>query len=256
MLVQAQNAPLLTSFGAGANAVVVGASGGIGRALTDALRQSPSFDKVFALARTVPKDDPDDDIGLKLDLEDEASIVAAAARLKAEAGPLHLIIVATGILHDGDTLKPEKSWRALDGAFMARAFQINTIGPALIAKHMLPLLAEDRKAAFAVLSARVGSIGDNQLGGWHSYRASKAALNMVIKTLSIELARRNPAALCVGLHPGTVDTALSQPFQGSVPAGALVAPQTAAHNLLTVLNRLNPPDSGNVFAWDGAPVAP
>lgn len=256
MIDQSHTAPHLTSFGANANAVVVGATGGIGHAMTDVLCASPNIDRVYALARTRPDTPSNRVAGLKLDLEDEASIAAAAAALKAEAGRLHLIIVATGILHDGERLKPEKSWRALDGAAMARAFQINTIGPALIAKHMLPLLAEDRKAAFAVLSARVGSIGDNQLGGWHSYRASKAALNMIIKTLAIELARRNPAALCVGLHPGTVDTALSLPFKGGVPAGALVAPRTAAHNLLTVVDSLDPTDSGKVFAWDGAPIAP
>ncbi|MEM7121452.1 MAG: SDR family NAD(P)-dependent oxidoreductase [Pseudomonadota bacterium] len=253
---QAQKAPLLTSFGTDASAVVIGASGGIGGALTDALRSCPRFGTVHGLARSLPDSQCKHGTELRLDLTDEASIAAAAARLAAEAAPLDLIIVATGILHDGDTLKPEKSWRALDGATMAQAFQINTIGPALIAKHMLPLLAEDRKAAFAVLSARVGSIGDNQLGGWHSYRASKAALNMIIRTLSIELTRRNPSALCVGLHPGTVDTALSEPFQGGVPAGTLVTPATAAGNLLTVLDRLNPADTGKVFAWDGGPIAP
>ena len=248
--------PALTTFGTDLNAAVFGAAGGIGHALTKAIAGAPTVNRVYRLARRAPAIAADNGTWLPLALEDEASIIDAAAALKAEASPLNLIIVATGILHDGDKLNPEKSWRALDGEAMARAFQINTIGPALIAKHTLPLLANDRKVAFAVLSARVGSIADNRLGGWHSYRASKAALNMIIKTLSIELAHRNPNALCVGLHPGTVDTRLSQPFQGGVPAGALVSPAIAAHHLLTVLDGLGPRDSGRVFAWDGATIAP
>ena len=134
---------------------------------------------------------------------------------------------------------------------MATAFRLNTTGPALVAKHFLPLLARDRKAAFAALSARVGSIEDNGLGGWYAYRASKAALNMAIKTLSIELARRYPLALCVGLHPGTVDTALSKPFQAGVPQERLFSPAQSARHLLSVLDELTAEDSGKLFAWDG-----
>ena len=137
---------------------------------------------------------------------------------------------------------------------METAFRVNTIGPALVAKHFLPLLASDAKSVFAALSARVGSIDDNELGGWYAYRASKAALNMVIKTLSIELARRNPRALCVGLHPGTVDSRLSKPFQGGVPEGKLFQPAAAARALLTVLDGLSSGDSGALFAWDGTRI--
>ena len=138
---------------------------------------------------------------------------------------------------------------------MARAYQINAIGPALVAKHFLPLLATDRKAVFAALSARVGSIGNNRLGGWYAYRASKAALNMILKTLSIELARRNPSAICVGLHPGTVDTRLSGPFQRGVPGDKLFSPHRSAPCLLKVINALSPGQSGRVLAWDGKPIA-
>ena len=234
------------SFGAGLNAVVIGAGGGIGGAFAGALEASPAVARLWRGARSGATE-------LTIDLEDEASIAAAAAAAGA-AGPLHLVIVASGLLHDGPGLQPEKSWRALDGAAMAAAFRVNAIGPALVAKHFLPLLAKDRKAAFAVLSARVGSIADNQLGGWHAYRASKAALNMLVKTLSIELARRNSGALCVALHPGTVDTALSQPFQRAVPDGGLFTPAQSARHLLDVLDGLSPRDSGNLYAWNGEAI--
>ena len=162
-----------------------------------------------------------------------------------------MVIVASGILHDGAHLQPEKSWRDLSGPAMETAFRLNTIGCALVAKHFLPLMARNRKVAFAALSARVGSIQDNQLGGWYAYRASKAALNMMIKTLSIELARRNPNALCVALHPGTVDTRLSKPFQKGVPEEKLFSAAFSARCLLSVLDGLSPADTGGLYAWDG-----
>lgn len=250
---------VLRSFGSGFNAVVIGASGGIGAAFTEVLDASPDAGAVLRLSRRDPGRDPGHDPGrsgqggrwIHLDLEDEGSIAAAAAAVKARVGQVHLAIVATGILHDPPDMQPEKTWRALSADAMARSFRINTIGPALVAKHFLPLLARDRKAVFAALSARVGSIADNQLGGWYAYRASKAALNMTIRSLAIELARRNPAALCVGLHPGTVDTGLSQPFQRGVPEGKLFAPGYSARRMLGVLDGLTAEQSGQVFAWDG-----
>lgn len=245
-------APALVSFGSALTAAVVGASGGIGRALADELATCPAVSKVIRLSRSRPA--TRNDFALHLDLEDEASIAAAAGEIERTHGVLHLVIVATGILHDASGLQPERSWRALDAAAMKRAFRINAIGPALVAKHFLPLLAKRRKSAFAALSARVGSIEDNRLGGWHAYRSSKAALNMLIKTLSIELAHRNPEALCVGLHPGTVDTALSKPFQANVPAEQVFSPQRAARQLLNVLDRLNVSDTGHVYAWDGSKI--
>ena len=246
--------PALTSFGGALNVAVVGAGGGIGGAFVDALAESEIVRQVFALSRKGDQPNSGPVIGLPLDLEDEASIAEAAAAISNRADDLHLVIVAGGILHDGPGLQPEKSWRSLDGSAMERVFRINTVGPALVAKHFLPLLARDGKTAFAALSARVGSISDNQLGGWHAYRASKAALNMVLKTFSVELARRRPEALCVGLHPGTVDTGLSKPFQSGVPQGKLFAPATSARHLLGVLDGLGPEDSGNLFAWDGTQI--
>jgi len=231
-----------SAVGAEGAAVVVGASGGVGAAMADAIEASGRFAPVLRLSRAG---------SAPLDLEDEASIAAAAARIGQGPAP-GLIIVATGVLHDGQ--EPERSYRALTAEHMLRDYRINTVGPALVARHFLPLLPRDRRAVFAALSARVGSIGDNRLGGWHSYRASKAALNMVLKNLAIELARSHPLAVVAGLHPGTVATELSAPFQKGVPAGKLFTPQQSAERLLAVLDGLAPGDSGGVFAWDGARI--
>ncbi|WP_419816479.1 SDR family NAD(P)-dependent oxidoreductase [Glacieibacterium sp.] len=222
---------ILPSFGKDLRAVIVGASGGIGAALIEALAGRA---EVIGLSRSNG-----------LDLTDPASITAAAARID---GSLDLVIVATG--HLGTT--PGKSRRDLDAAALAQQFAVNAIGPALVAQAFLPKLRSDRKTAFAALSARVGSIEDNRLGGWHGYRASKAALNQLVRTLAIEHARSHPLGLCMALHPGTVDTALSKPFQRS--ARTLFTPVDAAVRLLTVLDTLAPPDSGRLFAWDGQPI--
>jgi NAD(P)-dependent dehydrogenase (short-subunit alcohol dehydrogenase family) len=244
----------LHSFGTGLTAVVLGASGGIGGAFAWLLSKCPSVKTVIRLSRDRSIAPDHDTPWFPVDLEDERSIANAATSIGQDFGTLDLVIVASGILHDGDRLLPEKSWRALEADAMERSYRINAIGPALAAKHFLPLLAADRKAVFAALSARVGSIADNQLGGWHAYRASKAALNMILKTLSIELARRNPTAVCVGLHPGTVDTRLSEPFQRGVPEGKLFSPKTSARCLLNVLDGISPEQSGKIFAWDGQQI--
>ena len=238
----------LPSFGKGINAAVIGASGGIGSALASALDASPSVARVVRLARS-----QGDSSAIPLDLEEESSIEAAAGEVKSRLDALHLVIVATGVLHD-DRLQPEKTWRHLSHGAMERAFRINATGPALVAKHFLSLLAEDRKSVFAAISARVGSIGDNRLGGWYAYRASKAALNMILRTLAIELERRNPSAICVGLHPGTVDTGLSKPFQRNVPDDQILPPDRSARHLLGVLDGLGPGDTGKLVAWDGKEI--
>ena len=218
-------------------AVVIGASGGIGAALLEALRAGGGYRDVVGFSRAGTPG---------FDITDEASLLGAAASLRP-AVPL-LVIDATGFLHDGKQ-RPEKSWRELDPAQMARAFALNAIGPALIMKHFLPLLPVDRVSVFATLSAKVGSIGDNRLGGWYSYRASKAALNQLVHTAAIELARSRPEAICVALHPGTVATSLSAPF---VKAGLEVRDaSTAARELLAVLERLTPADSGGFFDYKG-----
>jgi NAD(P)-dependent dehydrogenase (short-subunit alcohol dehydrogenase family) len=184
-------------------------------------------------------------------LQDEASITACAHAVRGLGLPLRLLVDATGSLH-GDGYQPEKSWQQIDPVAMAQAFAINAIGPALLMKHFLPLLPTEGKSVFATLSAKVGSIGDNRLGGWYSYRASKAALNQLVRTAAVELRRRQPQALCVALHPGTVATALSAPFAKS---GLDVrTPVEAAQRLLAVMNGLNAVDSGGFFNHDGTPL--
>jgi len=245
--------PELTSFAAPLRCAIVGARGGIGAALIAALLDQPAVAVVYALSRQALPAGPRL-IPATADLLNEDSLARAADRLREE-GPLDLVIVATGILQDGQT-QPEKRWEALSAAALAHSFALNAIGPALCARHFLPLLRTDTKSVFAALSARVGSISDNRAGGWYSYRASKAALNMLLKTFALELARRNPRAVCIGLHPGTVDTGLSRPFQQRVPAARLFTPAFAAGRLLTVVDSVSAEDSGRVFAWDGSPVPP
>ena len=231
--------------------MVFGASGAIGRALTGRLTASDEFSAVHAGVRSAAAVPPGA-TRFAFDLADEASIVAAAAAL---AAPPALVIVATGLLHDPlRDIAPEKSWRGLDPAAMAEVYAANAIGPALIAKHFLPLMPRNARAVFAVLSAKVGSIEDNRLGGWHSYRASKAALNMLVKNFAIELARSHPQAIAAALHPGTVDSALSAPFQRGLAPGKLFSPDQAAGQLLAVLADLTPADSGGLFAWDGTRI--
>ena len=223
-------------------AVVIGASGGIGAALRARLETSGHFADVISLSRqSVPG----------VDLTDEASIEAAALDIARRNQALRLVIDATGFLH-GNGFMPEKSLRHLDPAHMAHAFAINAIGPALLMKHFLPLLPKQGKSVFATLSARVGSIGDNRLGGWHSYRASKAALNQFVRCASIELARSKPEAICAALHPGTVDTQLSTPF---AKTGLDVRPpEQAAADIIEVIERLDRADSGGFFDHKGAAI--
>lgn len=233
------------------SAVVVGASGGIGGALVRALAESAAHVPIFALSRSGASV-PQGVRTLPIDLCDEATIAAAAARV-GEAGPVGLVIVATGLLHQTG-VSPEKTVRTLDPAAMATVFAINTTGPALVAKHFVPLLAPRGRCVFAALSARVGSIGDNRLGGWYAYRASKSALNQILRTLAIEVARSRPEAIVVGLHPGTVASDLSQPFRPDPTADGVFSPEESAVHLLRVLNGLGAHDTGGVFAWDGSQI--
>jgi len=224
-------------------AVVFGATGSIGGAIVRQLEAAGRYSRVLSLSRR--SDRP-------VDITDEASVQRAADQIASTGADLRLVIVATGFLHDAQ-FGPEKSFSALDPAHMAAAFANNAIGPALVMKHVLPLLPRRGRSVFAALSARVGSISDNRLGGWHSYRASKAALNQMIRTCSIELARRKPDAVCVALHPGTVDTGLSRPFSKS---GLNVRPpETAARELLDVIDGLTPVQTGGFFDHTGKAVA-
>jgi NAD(P)-dependent dehydrogenase (short-subunit alcohol dehydrogenase family) len=231
----------LGSFPKAGVAVIFGAGGGIGSALVEALSSTDSFGHVVGFSR---KSSP------SIDLLDEASLERAAT-FAAEMGELRLVIDATGFLHD-DRQGPEKSWRQLDAGNLARSFALNAIGPALIMKHVLPRLPRSGKSVFATLSARVGSIGDNRLGGWYSYRASKAALNQIVRTAAVELARQSPEGICIALHPGTVATALSAPFAA---AGLDVhTPAEASRHLLAVVDELTVEANGGFFDWRGQPV--
>ncbi|WP_313670896.1 SDR family NAD(P)-dependent oxidoreductase [Sandarakinorhabdus sp.] len=225
---------LLPSFQPGLHALIVGATGGIGSAFSDLLDADPAVARVTRWSRSGG-----------VDLADPASIEAAAAALTA---PPDLVFIATGMLH-GDGLAPEKANSQLSAEALTTAFAINAIGPALVARALLPLMPKGRKTVLAALSARVGSISDNRLGGWHSYRASKAALNQLIHTMAIEQARRSPEQILLALHPGTVDSGLSKPFQKGVKT--LFTTEESARHLLRVIDQATPSQTGLLLDWQG-----
>lgn len=231
----------LHSISHGGLAVVLGVTGGVGGALYHALHSSENFERVLGFSRTAGD----------FDLTSEQSIADAAAMVRSMEIPVRLVVIATGLLQDQNQ-QPEKSWRQLDADKLARSFAVNATGPALVAKHFLPLLARDGKTVFAAMSAKVGSIGDNRLGGWYAYRAAKAALNQLIRTTAIELRRTHPEAICVTLHPGTVTTRLSAPYISSVSAA--VEPVLAAERLLIVIDALTTVDSGTMVDHTGEPI--
>lgn len=233
-------------------ACVIGASGGIGAALA-ALLPNRGYRQVHMGMRSPRKSPAPDLRPFAIDLDDTSSIERAAADIEA-CGPLDLPIVATGILHREPGIFPERSFKQIDRGVMETIFSVNTIGPALIARYFLPLLARERRAVAVFLSARVGSIADNHLGGWHSYRASKAALNALTRCFAIEARARNSQSVVAALQPGTVDTRLSEPFQRNLPPGQLLTPSESARHLLDVTDRLSPGDSGGFFAWDGSAI--
>ena len=245
---------MFDSLGQNLRVVVIGASGGIGAALVESLVASNQVERVHALSRQGRSHPSPKVANLTFDFTDEGSIEAAAQAL-AEVGPLDIVIIATGLLQGGG-ISPEKNLRALSYNGFEKSFMINTIGPAMTARYFLPLMRRDGKAVFAALSARVGSISDNRIGGWYAYRSSKTALNMVLKTLSIEMKRRFKDLVIIGLHPGTVDTELSKPFQGNVPDGKLFTPDFSAEKLLSVIDKVSPEDSGNLLDWAGETVTP
>ncbi|NKB16037.1 MAG: SDR family NAD(P)-dependent oxidoreductase [Sphingomonadales bacterium] len=233
-------------------ACVFGASGGIGRALCDALAAGGT-EVIYAGSRGGIAPQGDRFRPFAFDLEDEASIARAAETMRTD--PPEWVIVASGVLTLPDGTGPERTYKRLEAATMAQVFALNTIGPALIVQALvLPLMPRDRRFVFAALSARVGSISDNRLGGWHSYRASKAALNMLLKNFALEMARTHAQGVVVGLHPGTVDSGLSRPFQTGLAQGQLTAPQQAADNLLGVLAQLGPDQSGRVLDFKGKDI--
>jgi NAD(P)-dependent dehydrogenase (short-subunit alcohol dehydrogenase family) len=218
-------------------ALVVGANGTIGSALLAQLQADPRCAQALGLSRSSTP---------AIDFHDEASVARAAEQLKAQ-GPLHLVLVANGMLHDAHGL-PEKRLGQLNYSQMSANFLLNTMGPALVMARFAPLLARHERSLLGVLSAKVASLQDNRLGGWYSYRASKAALNMMLKTAAIEVARTHPQAVLAALHPGAVDSPLSAPFRATHAARPA---EQAASDLLQVLDGLAAEDTGGFWSYDG-----
>jgi NAD(P)-dependent dehydrogenase (short-subunit alcohol dehydrogenase family) len=245
-----------------ATALVTGASSGVGLAIVEWLLSQAGTSRVVAVARGATTAASlrtlQAQAGARLlchdvDITDPEALQRLAAALAAIEQPLQLVVNAAGLLH-ADGLRPEKSIRDVSRAALQRVFALNAFAPLLLAQAVLPFIPTAAPAVFASLSARVGSIGDNQLGGWYAYRASKAAQNQLLRTLAIELRRTHPQLACVCLHPGTVDTPLSKPFQRGVPPDRLFTPGRAAAQLMRVIGELGPQHSGSFLAWDGSPI--
>ena len=235
------------------NIVIVGATGAIGKAFVEHYSKDDLVDHVFTFSRKKISSKNTKIKSFNLDIENQASIKDAAENIKDY--PIDTIIVATGILHS-ENFGPEKSIKEIDFTTMTKVMGVNTIGPALIGRYFIPLLRKDAKSVLAFLSARVGSISDNKLGGWYSYRASKTALNQIIKNFSIELKRTNPKAVVLGLQPGTVDSNLSEPFKKNVAKGKLFSPEQSREFLSDVIEKATIEDSGNLIAYDGEIISP
>ena len=242
-----------------ANALVVGASQGIGIGFVRSLLQQDNIQNVFATYRNVDtarelfalqKDNSNRLTCLQMDITQESQIEEGVKQLQQSVKQLHLAIYCVGVLHS-ENLAPEKSLRQINSENLVYSFQVNSIGAVLLAKHLMPLFKKTDKSVFASISAKVGSIGDNRLGGWYGYRASKAALNMFLKTTAIEYSRRCPKTIVVALHPGTTDTRLSAPFQKNVPSNKLFPVLKTVSLLSEVISNLEQKDSGEFFSWDG-----
>jgi NAD(P)-dependent dehydrogenase (short-subunit alcohol dehydrogenase family) len=240
-------------------ALIVGGGKGIGLGFVRQLLAQSNVQRVYATYRQAESatellaiDDPRLHC-LQMDITDESQIAGVIQGIQAETKALHYVINSVGVLHEGE-MQPEKSLRQINSEQLVRYFQVNSIGAMLLFKYVQPLLKHNDRSILATISAKVGSIGDNEIGGWYGYRASKAALNMFVRTSSIEYKRSCPNAILVALHPGTTDTKLSLPFQRNVPPEKLFSVDRTVSQLLTVMNGLSPTDSGEFFSWDGSRI--
>ena len=234
---------------------IIGSSGAIGNAVAEILLDDDGVEAIYRFSRNDSNENSDRVKNLFLDIEDEESIKDCIKNLSKDI-KFDLVFVATGILHNDNDIFPEKSIRDISQSKLEKVLLVNTIGPALVGKYFIPYLRKDSKSIFAFLSARVGSISDNKLGGWYSYRASKTALNQIIKNFSIEVRRSNPNAIFIGLQPGTVKSFLSKPFEKNVRPGNLFTPEYSATKMLEVIDNLSLEDTGKVYAWDGEEIQP
>ena len=234
---------------------IIGSSGAIGNAVSDYLINDESIGIIYKFSRSMSVKEKERVKNIFLDIEDEESIKSSLDHVPSDT-KFDLVFVATGILHNDKEIFPEKSIKDIDIDKLKKVILVNTIGPTLIGKYFIPYLRKDEKSVFAFLSARVGSISENKLGGWYSYRASKTALNQIIKNFSIEIKRTNKNAIFVGLQPGTVKSFLSKPFERNVKEDNLLTPEYSAEKLLQVINDLSPDDSGKFFAWNGEEIQP
>lgn len=234
---------------------VIGSNGAIGNSICENLIDDDSVEEVYKFSRVIKNEDSYKIKNIEIDIEDEDSIKNCVQKLPSNI-KFDLIFVATGILHNDSDIFPEKSIRDISIDKLQKVLLVNTIGPTLVGKYFIPFLRKDSRSVFAFLSARVGSISDNKLGGWYSYRASKTALNQIIKNFSIEVKRSNPSAIFIGLQPGTVKSYLSKPFEKNVKAEKLFTPDYSAEKLLDVISNLTNEDSGRVYAWDGEEIQP
>ena len=238
-------------------ALVVGGGQGIGLGFVRGLLEVNDVERVYATYRRVESATEllaitDSRLCcLQMDITDESQIAAVISRIQTETTELHYVINSVGVLHEGE-MQPEKSLRHINAEQLLRYFQVNSVGAMLLFKQVQPLIKHQNRSILATISAKVGSIGDNQIGGWYGYRASKAALNMFIRTTAIEYKRTCPQAILVALHPGTTDTRLSLPFQRNVPPEKLFSVDRSVAQLLAVIDRLEPSDSGEFFSWDGS----
>ena len=224
---------------------IIGSSGAIGNAVAEILLDDDGVEAIYRFSRNDSNENSDRVKNLFLDIEDEESIKDCIKNLSKDI-KFDLVFVATGILHNDNDIFPEKSIRDISQSKLEKVLLVNTIGPALVGKYLIPYLRKDSKSIFAFLSARVGSISDNKLGGWYSYRASKTALNQIIKNFSIEVRRSNPNAIFIGLQPGTVKSFLSKPFEKNVRPENLFTPEYSATKMLEVIDNLSLEDTGTV----------